>query len=499
MSPAPKSSKPFRRAPSGRRGDRTGHKGPRRAIVREPQADAIPRDPTAAPPVIAIVGRPNVGKSTLLNAFTRSLVSIVDPTPGVTRDRVGVLCTLADRTVEIVDTGGIGIVDAQGLEAHVEAQVETAIRHAAVVLFLVDAREGVMPYDRAVAQRLRRTIAPVLLLANKAESEKSGWDLGEFHALGYGAPMPISAQEGLNLERVEDQLRRLLPEGPTTPVRLPPPEFHLAFAGRVNVGKSSLVNALLKEDRMIVSEVPGTTRDSVDLRFTRDGRSFVLIDTAGIRKEKAVQNSLEFYAKRRSERAMRRADVTALVIDAAMDVARIDRTVAGYAAAEHHPVVIVVNKWDLAPADLKKQVFVEYLRKTLDGLAYAPVVFTSALRGYGVGKIVDAAQKLHTQAQTRVTTGQLNKAIEAAYAMKRPRPYKGGVGKIFYGTQVDVAPPTFVLFVDDPARFEDAYTRYLENRFREMLPFPEVPILIRYKARMRSPSKNALGPKPKKF
>ena len=493
----PKPRKPYRRAPSGSRGDRTGHKGPRQKREPKEVIDPIPRDLSVAPPVIAVVGRPNVGKSTMLNAFTRSLVSIVDPTPGVTRDRVGVLCTLADRTVEFMDTGGVGIVDAQGLESHVEAQVETAIRHASVILFVVDARDGVMPYDRAVADRLRRAHAPVLLLANKAEAQKSAWNLAEFSTLGYGEPIAVSAQEGLNLQRVEEEIRRLLPEGPTTPVKLAPPLMHLAFAGRVNVGKSSLVNALLHEERMIVSEVPGTTRDSVDLRFTKDGKSFVLIDTAGIRKEKAVQNSLEFYAKRRSERAMRRADVTALILDATMDVSRIDRTIAGYATDAHHPVVVVVNKWDLAPPDFPKSEFVKYIVKTLDGLTYAPVVFTSALKGRNVTKIVQVAYGLHVQAQTRVTTGQVNKAIVAAYAKQRPRPMKGGIGKIFYGTQVDIAPPTFILFVDDPGRFDETYTRYLENRFREMLPFPQVPMRINYKSRMRSPSKNTLGPKPK--
>ncbi len=306
--------------------------------------------------------------------------------------------------------------------------------------------------------------------------------------------MPVSAQEGLNLERVEAELRRLLPEGPTTPVRLAPPVLNLALAGRVNVGKSSIVNALLKQDRMIVSEVPGTTRDSVDIRFEKDGQAFVIIDTAGIRKEKAVQNSLEFYAKRRSERAMRRADVTALVIDATFDVSRIDRTIAGYAIAAHHPVVVVVNKWDLAPPGFDKATFVKYLAKTLNGMPFAPILFTSAIHGRNVSKIVDVAHRLHVQAQTRVSTADVNKAIERRLRAARPRAYEGSVGKIYYGTQVEVSPPTFVLFVDDPARFEDAYTRYLENRFREMLPFPEVPCSINYKSRMRSPSKNALGP-----
>jgi GTP-binding protein len=491
---APRSERPYRRAPSGKRGDRTGHKGPRSRSLSRARGKAgtppLPVDPAARPPIVAIVGRPNVGKSTLLNAFARSLVSIVEPTPGVTRDRVSVLCTMAGRTVELVDTGGLGIVDAQGLGPHVEAQIDAAVARAAVVLFVVDAREGVTPLDRAMADRLRKTKAPVLLLANKAETERVAWALGEMPVLGYGEPLPISAQEGNNLERVERLVGERMPEGPTTPPRLPPPVLSLAFVGRVNAGKSSLVNALVHEERMIVSEVPGTTRDSVDVRFERDGEAFVVIDTAGMRKERAVQGGLEFYAKRRSERALRRADVTALVLDATTDVARLDKEIAGLAAKEKRPILVVVNKWDLAPPGLSTEQFVDYLGKTLEGVAYAPVVFTSALSGKNVSRILDVARALRVQATTRVPTSQVTKAALAAYARRRPRPHGGKLGKVFYATQAEVDPPTIVLFVDDPARFEDPYRRYLENRFRESLPFPEVPIRISFRARDRSPSKN---------
>jgi GTP-binding protein len=256
------------------------------------------------------------------------------------------------------------------------------------------------------------------------------------------------------------------------------------------------VNALLHEERMIVSEVPGTTRDSVDVRFEKDGEAFVVIDTAGIRRERAVQNSLEFYAKRRSERAMRRADVAVLVLDAAADIARLDREIAGYAVRENRPLVLVVNKWDLAPADVTPSRYAKYLRATLGGLDYAPVVFASAKEGTNVERIVSLARSLHRQAQTRVKTADINRAVAAAYATKRPRPLGGAVGKIYYGTQVEVAPPTLVLFVDDPGLFPDSYRRYLENRFRETLPFPQVPLKILFKSRMRSPSKNLLGRKP---
>lgn len=492
-----KPSKPYRRSPSGQRGNRTGHKGPRNKAARAPKrVERLERDPKARPPLVAIVGRPNVGKSTLLNALARSLVAIVEPTPGVTRDRVGVLTTLADRTVEVVDTGGIGIVDAQGLGPHVERQVETAIGMADVVLFVVDAKEGITALDHEVAKRLRMATDRVLLVANKAESNRVTWNLGEMTALGYGEPVAISAKEGLALDKLEGMIAARLPAGPTTPYKLPPPEVKIAIVGRVNVGKSSLVNVLLREERMIVSEVPGTTRDSVDVRLEKDGEAVVLIDTAGMRKEKAVQNSLEFYAQRRTERAMRRADVTVLVLDATSDVSRLDREVAGYAVEERHPLVIVANKWDLAPEGLAIETFVDYINKTLKGVDYAPVLFVSALKRLNVFRVLQVARDLHRQAQTRVSTADVNKAVRAAYALRRPRAVSGKIGKIFYGTQVDVSPPSFVLFVDDPSMFEDAYKRFIENRFREMLPFKDVPLKINFKARQRSPSKNLLGPKP---
>ena len=467
--------------------------GPRVAVAEAP--DPLERDASARIPVVAIVGRPNVGKSTLLNALAGSRISIVEPTPGVTRDRVGVVSTLADRTVELVDTGGVGIVDTQGLEDLVEREVVKAVEAADVVLFLVDAREGRTPLDDRVAALLRKVSDRVVLVANKVESDKVGWNLAEFEALGHGEPLPISAQEGVGLVDLEAKIGARLPEGPATPRRLAPPAMRLAVVGRVNAGKSSLVNALVQSERMIVSEVPGTTRDAVDVRFERDGASFVVIDTAGIRKEKSVQVSLDFYAQRRAERAMRRADVTLLVLDATQDVGSLDRRIAGYAVDQHHAVVIVANKWDLRPRGLTTGQFADYLRKTISGLAYAPIVFASATSGRNVQVIVDVALGLHRQAGTRVGTAALNRAITQAMTLKAPRPRHGRVGQIFYGTQVDVRPPTFVAFVNDPELFDSTYRRYLENRFREALPMAEVPIRIFFKARERSPSKNALGPK----
>ena len=449
----------------------------------------------AAPavPQVAIVGRPNVGKSTLLNALCRTRVAIVEPTPGVTRDRVGVLCTLAERTVELVDTGGVGIVDRQGLDEHVDAQVREAVANAAALIFVVDAREGRTPLDERVAGMLRRASDRVIFVANKAESDRTEWNRADFAALGYGEPLPISAEQRMSLDELEERLGALLPEGQDLPVRLPPPDLKVALVGRVNAGKSSLVNSLLRMDRMITSEVPGTTRDSVDIRFERDGKAVVVIDTAGIRKERKVQGSVDFYAQRRSEKAIRRADVTVLVLDASRPVERLDRKIAGYAVEGDHPVIIVANKWDLKPDDLKASTFTDYLGKVLPGLAFAPIIYTSALTGHNVDKILDLAWRLREQAHTRIGTGELNRALEAATERRRPRPQSGKLGRIYFASQVEVAPPTFLLFVNDPSLFQPDYLRFLKNRFRESLPFSEVPIRLRLKARDRSPSKNEGG------
>ena len=302
--------------------------------------------------------------------------------------------------------------------------------------------------------------------------------------------MPISAKESINLDDVEEWLREQLPETPDIPVRLAPPDMKLALVGRVNAGKSSLVNAMLHDERMIVSEIPGTTRDSVDIRFEKDGKALVVIDTAGIRKEKRVHGSVEFYAQRRAEKAMRRANVTALVLDATRDVGRLDRQIAGYAVEGHHPVVVVANKWDLRPDGVTPEDFTEYLDKSLPGLAFSPVIYTSAVTGLNVDRVFEVARGLHTQACTRVSTGELNRVVEAAYAIRRPRPRYGKLGRIYYSSQVEIEPPTIVLFVNEPALFGSPYLRFLQNRFREMLPFHEIPIRIHLRARERSPSKN---------
>ncbi len=445
------------------------------------------------PPCIVIVGRPNVGKSTLLNTLVGSRIAIVEETAGVTRDRVGVLCTVAGRTVEVVDTGGIGIVDRQGLDGDVEDQVSRAIAAADVILFVVDGREGRVPLDDVVARLLRGHEARVVLVMNKVETERIRWNEAEFLNLGYGDPVSVSARNAWHMSDLLERLDALLPAGPDFEVRAAAPELKLAVVGRVNAGKSSLINALLRDDRMIVSETPGTTRDSVDVRLERESGAIVLIDTAGIRKERSVQGSLEFYAQRRAEKAMRRADVTALVLDALVDVGRLDRQIAGYATRHHQPVVIVANKWDLCEGEIKPRAYANYLEKTLTGLPFAPLVFTSAVTGHNVDRLLEVALRLHEQAQVRVATAEINRVVEAAYAMRKPRPRHGRVGRIYYSSQVDVKPPTFVLFVNDKTLFPQSYLRYMENRLREALPMSEIPVRVVLRNRERSAAKGSSG------
>lgn len=454
------------------------------------ESDAPTPPEVATLPVVAIVGRPNVGKSTLLNALARSRIAIVEETPGVTRDRVGVLCTVADRSVELVDTGGVGIVDAQGLDEHVERQILTAVESAAAILFVLDTRTGIMPLDERVANLLRRHADRVVLVANKVESERIGWATGEMTTLGFGEAIAISAKERMYLDDLEDAIRPLLPDTSGITVDEAPPDLKLALVGRVNAGKSTFVNTLLGSNRMIVSEVPGTTRDSVDLRFEHEGRSLVVIDTAGIRKEQRVHGSVEFYAQRRAEKAMRRADVTALLLDCTTDVARLDRQIADYALQHYHPVVVVVNKWDLRTRGVTPKDFMAYLEKTLPQVRFAPVVFASALTGHNVDRVLQVAWSLFEQARMRVSTAEVNKILEEAYDRRKPRPKQGRIGKIYYGSQVDVTPPTFLVFVNQRYLFAPNYLRFLENRFRRETPMHEVPIRIHLKERERSPSKN---------
>ena len=434
-------------------------------------------------PRIVIVGRPNVGKSTLLNRICRTRVSIVEPTEGVTRDRVSVNARLdtpwGERPVEVIDTGGVGIVDRDNLGPHVEEQIRAALLVADVVLFVVDARAGVTPLDEEVARRLRGFEKPVLVVCNKVEGDKLEWEVDGFYSLGVGElVLAISAQNGTGLGELYEAIAEHLP-APTGEERLPNPSMKFAVVGRRNVGKSTLVNVLAEDDRVIVSEVPGTTRDAIDVIIERQGETFVVIDTAGVRRKKSHENAVEFFSDARSHKAIRRADAVILLFDATQKISAIEKRLARYVKDRYKVVILGANKWDLVaerggiePAD-----FEDYLMQELPGLAYAPVVFLSSKTGHYVGRTFDLARELVEQSKARVSTGELNRVLERALQARSPSS-KGYRVRILYATQAETHPPTFVLFVNDKRLIGKDYLRYLENRIREELPFAEVPIHI---------------------
>ncbi len=440
-------------------------------------------------PIVAIVGRPNVGKSSLLNTLAGRRIAIVAPMPGVTRDRISVPCALgggADaKYVELVDTGGMGIEDTDKLTEHVETQITYAISAATLIILLVDAREGLTPLDRHAAERLRRQDRPVLLAANKVDQLKLVTEAAELCRLGFGEPLLISATHRLGISELLEAMTNALRDAPA---EIPPePVMKLAVVGKRNVGKSTFINTLAGQQRVIVSETPGTTRDSVDVTIELDGQPFTLIDTAGLRKKKSMASDIEFYSRHRALRSIRRADVAAFMIDASVPVSQVDKALAGIIAEQFKPAVLVVNKWDLAKNKASGEDYAEYLAKTFTGLPYAPISLTTATEGVNVRQTVELAEELFRQARIRVSTGELNTTIEEILKLRGPSHKSGPPPKILYASQVATCPPTIVCFVNNLKSFVGTYQRFLLNRLRERLPFGEIPIRLIF--RLRRPGK----------
>lgn len=434
-------------------------------------------------PTVTIVGRPNVGKSSLLNCLAKRRISIVEPTSGVTRDRVAAEIQYKDYVFELIDTGGMGVEDVDGLTDEIEAQIEIALLQADIILFVVDVRDGVTPLDVMVTEKLRRLKKKVLIIANKVDTPKFEYHVPDFNKLGFGEPLPMSALEGFGRSELLDRVISLLPK--PCPESIPTePLMKLAIVGKRNAGKSTLMNTLAREQRVIVSEVAGTTRDSVDVRFEIAGKQFLAIDTAGVRKKRQVKDSIEFYSMARAERAIRRADVVLFLIDATLKISEVDKKLGDYIVTEYKPCIIVINKWDLAHGT-ETQKFNDYIYKCLPGLSFAPISFISAKNNEHVMEMVHLALELYEQAKTRVTTSELNQALEEALSLHRPTRRKVKSPKIYYTTQVSVSPPTFVLFVNDPKLFDSDYERYLSNQLRSKLPFSEVPMKFHFRARTK--------------
>lgn len=443
-------------------------------------------------PKIVIVGRPNVGKSSLMNRLAGRKISIVDPTAGVTRDRVSTVIELPPAKQDgkayhatLIDTGGYGIEDSMQLTTQVEQQIAAGLAGADLVLFLVDAQTGIVPLDQTMAQVLRSSAGQgkkILLVANKVDADNLEAAAYNVMQLGFGEPVMISATTKHNFNALYKAIHKNIDfktrDSDGTDAEDAESGTLVAVVGKRNAGKSTLVNALAGEERVIVSEKEGTTRDSVDVRLEVDGKPMTLIDTAGVRKGKSIQDDIEYYSQHRSLRSVRRANVCLLLIDAAVPVSQVDHQLVNEIVKHHRPAVVVVNKWDLAEQQYTEEEYVKYLDDSLKGLSFAPIVFISAKQGEGMAEAIAMALNLYEQASHRMSTSDLNRAIEEITAERGPSNKHGKHAKIYYATQTGANPPTVVLFVNDADLFDRNYQQYLINRMRDYVAFSEVPIRL---------------------
>ncbi|HWR45277.1 ribosome biogenesis GTPase Der [Sporomusa sp.] len=428
-------------------------------------------------PIVAIVGRPNVGKSTIFNYIGRNRLSIVEDMPGVTRDRIYMDAEWLGRNFTMIDTGGIEFETNDKILTAMRNQAKLAIDEADAIMFIVDGRTGLTSADNEVAVILRNTRKPVLLVVNKVDNMKNEADIYEFYNLGLGDPIAISATNALNIGDMLDRLIENLPEEHVETEEND--QIKVAVIGRPNVGKSSLVNSIIGEERVIVSDIPGTTRDAIDTHFTKDGQSYVMIDTAGMRRKAKVDMPVERYSVIRSLRAVDRCDVVLMVINAEEGVTEQDKKIAGYAHEAGKASIIVVNKWDLIEKDGKTSLkFTETIREELGFMQYSPVLFTSALTKQRVHRVTELVKYVADQHTMRVSTSVLNQVIEDATAINPPPSDRGRRLKIYFTTQPDVKPPTFIFFVNDPEIMHFSYLRFLENRLRESFGFEGTPLKL---------------------
>ncbi|MSQ28688.1 MAG: ribosome biogenesis GTPase Der [Dehalococcoidia bacterium] len=442
--------------------------------------------PTAvgSTPVIAIVGRPNVGKSTLFNRLVGRREAIVEDEPGTTRDRLYAHVDLDGRPIVVVDTGGLELDSSNDIPQQIRNQAIVAIAEADAIVLLVDALTGVTPDDLDVAQLLRQTKKPVLVGVNKADNRARELAAAEFYRLGLGDPIAFSAHHGRGLDDLMDAVVALLPpppEGPADPVGS---GIRIAITGRPNVGKSMLVNAILGEERVLVSPIPGTTRDAVDSPFTYRGSEMVLVDTAGIRRSGKVDQGIEKYSVFRSIRAIDRCDVAVLVVDASEGLTAQDTHVAGYIRDAHKGLVVAVNKWDLAEElELDRDLVLKRIAYSIKFFTNPPLEVVSAKTGFGVQKLLADVLKVHLVRQVRIATAEVNQVIQRAVADHPAREVQGKRLKVLYATQAAASPPTFVFFVNDPSLLHFSYRRFLENRLRDAYGFDGTAIRMVFRGR----------------
>jgi GTP-binding protein len=421
----------------------------------------------------AIIGFPNVGKSTLVNRLTATRDAVVHQTPGVTRDRKELVCEWRGRRFLLVDTGGVDLADSSPITRQVVEQARAAIEQADLVIFVVDAKTGITPGDEEVADLLRRSRRPVLVIANKVDDAARTDEIHEFHRLGLGEPVPISALHGHGTGDLLDAILERLP-GRTTRPEVTEDAIRVAILGRPNVGKSSLVNALVGQDRVIVSETPGTTRDAIDTVLTRGDRTFVLVDTAGLRRKRRQRQGIEYYSELRALQAAERADVALVVVDASEGLVDQDLAVADIARKAQDSTLVVAAKWDIATVGIE-----DLLPKLKDRLKQRPpLVAVSAKTGRGIGRLLDRIEELYDKYTSRVTTGELNRFLGELREARQPPSKNGKRLNLLYGTQTQVRPPRFRFFVNDPGLVTRDYGFWVENQLRERFELEGVPVSI---------------------
>jgi ribosome-associated GTPase engA len=430
-------------------------------------------------PIVAVVGRPNVGKSTIFNKLTGTKISIVEDTPGVTRDRIFGEVEWLNKYFTIIDTGGIEPESDDIILSQMRNQAMLAVDMAHVILFVVDGKSGLTAADKEVADILRRTKKPVLLVVNKIDSKSQFDNIYDFYELGLGNPIAISGANSMGLGDLLDEVVENFPEGMN--MEYDEDVIRVAITGKPNAGKSSILNNILGEERVIVSPIAGTTRDAIDTYFEKDENKFLLIDTAGIRRRSKVYENVERFSVIRSMSAVDRADVVLIVIDATEGVTEQDTKIAGIAHDEGKACIFVVNKWDLIEKDNKTMGnFKMSVREKFPFMTYAPILFVSAVSNQRIGKILETVVEVSAEQNKRVTTSVLNQVIGEAIMLNQPPSDKGRRLKIYYGTQTGVKPPTFNLFINDKELTHFSYTRYLENRLRENFGFEGTSIKIEY-------------------
>ena len=431
-------------------------------------------------PLVAIVGRPNVGKSTLFNKISGKRIAIVEDTPGVTRDRIYTDAEWLSHEFILIDTGGIEPESDDIIAVQMRRQAQLAVETADVIIFVTDGREGLTAADEEVAQMLRRSKKPIVLAVNKIDAPKFEDNAYDFYSLGLGNPVTCSASQRTGLGDLLDVVVSYFPENNPEENTDEDKPLNIAVVGKPNVGKSSLINAILGEQRSIVSNIPGTTRDAIDSPFEHEGKKYVLVDTAGLRRKRAIEDeSIERYSVIRSLSAIRRADVVLIVVDAGEELSEQDVRIAGYAHEEGKASLLIVNKWDIIEKDTNTMnEFKKKLQTDLSFMSYVPMLFISAKTGQRVNKIFELIEKVHEQNSRRITTGTLNDVVAEAVTVTAPPSDKGRQLRIYYATQVSVNPPTFVLFVNDSDIMHFSYKRYLENYFRKSFGLDSTPIRL---------------------